>query len=100
MIYFFDILGVPFLPWESEVFSTQLSALLVEKSFFIYLKFHFFDRGIMSAPVIKFKTVEKVDKIYQILSAESHHGFPVVDHHSNEVRISLFFLIKFLENFI
>jgi hypothetical protein len=41
----------------------------------------------MSAPVIKFKTVEKVDKIYQILSSESHHGFPVVDHHSNEVWI-------------
>jgi hypothetical protein len=39
----------------------------------------------MSAPVIKLKTVEKVDKIYQILSSESHHGFPVVDHHSDEV---------------
>jgi hypothetical protein len=39
----------------------------------------------MSAPLIKFKTVEKVDKIHQILSVESHHGFPVVDHHSDEV---------------
>jgi hypothetical protein len=50
-----------------------------------------FDRSIMSAPVIKLKTVEKVDKIYQILRAESHHGFPVVDHHSDEVRIFICF---------
>jgi hypothetical protein len=39
----------------------------------------------MSAPVIKLKTVEKVDKIYRVLSIESHHGFPVVDHHLDEV---------------
>lgn len=39
----------------------------------------------MSTPVIKFKSVEKVDKIYRVLSVESHHGFPVVDHHSDEV---------------
>jgi hypothetical protein len=39
----------------------------------------------MSAPVIKLKTVEKVDQIYRVLSTESHHGFPVVDHHSDEV---------------
>lgn len=39
----------------------------------------------MSAPVIKFKTVEKVDEIYRVLRVESHHGFPVVDHHTDEV---------------
>jgi len=44
----------------------------------------------MSAPVIKLKTVEKVDKIYQMLRVESHHGFPVVDHRSDEVGILIF----------
>jgi hypothetical protein len=53
---------------------------------FIDLNYQFFvNRSIMSAPVTKFKTVEKVDRIYRILSVESHHGFPVVDHHSDEV---------------
>jgi hypothetical protein len=41
----------------------------------------------MSAPVIKFKTVEKVDRIYRVLCVESHHGFPVVDHRSDEVGV-------------
>lgn len=39
----------------------------------------------MSAPVMKFQTIEKVDRIYQILRHESHHGFPVVDQHPDEV---------------
>lgn len=39
----------------------------------------------MSTPVIQLKTIEKVEKIYEILRAESHHGFPVVDHRSDEV---------------
>jgi len=46
----------------------------------------------MSAPVIQFKTIEKVDTIYRTLSVESHHGFPVVDHHSNEVESKMFFV--------
>ena len=41
-------------------------------------------RSIMSTPVIQLKSIEKVEKIYQILRAESHHGFPVVDHRSDE----------------
>ncbi|CAF1294693.1 unnamed protein product [Adineta ricciae] len=68
---FFDIhialQSVPFLPWESEVFSSPLSAL-----------------SVMSTPVMKFKTVEKVDTIYRVLRTETHHGFPVVDHHTDE----------------
>ena len=39
----------------------------------------------MSTPVIKFKAIEKVEMIYQTLRIESHHGFPVVDHHTDEV---------------
>jgi len=46
----------------------------------------------MSAPVIQFKTIEKVDTIYRTLSVESHHGFPVVDHHSDEVESKMFFV--------
>ncbi|CAF4372932.1 unnamed protein product [Rotaria magnacalcarata] len=69
---FFDIhialQSVPFLPWESEAFASQLSAL-----------------SIMSAPVIQIKTVEKVENIYCILRSESHHGFPVVDHHADNI---------------
>ena len=40
----------------------------------------------MSTPVIRFKSIEKVERIYQVLCVESHHGFPVVDHRSDEVR--------------
>ncbi|CAF3295650.1 unnamed protein product [Rotaria socialis] len=69
---FFDIhialQSVPFLPWESDAFASQLSAL-----------------SIMSAPVIQIKTVEKVENIYCILRSESHHGFPVVDHHEDNI---------------
>ncbi|CAF4115421.1 unnamed protein product [Adineta steineri] len=68
---FFDIhialQSVPFLPWQSEVFLSRLSAL-----------------SVMSAPVTKLKTVEKVETIFRVLRAESHHGFPVVDHHADE----------------
>ncbi|CAF0877320.1 unnamed protein product [Rotaria sordida] len=68
---FFDmhiaLQSVPFLPWQSDIFAYQLSAL-----------------NIMSAPVIQLKTVEKVENIYHILRTESHHGFPVVDHHTDE----------------
>ena len=54
----------------------------------------------MSAPVIKFQTIEKVDRIYQILRHESHHGFPVVDHHLDEVcTIESFILSIKLHNF-
>jgi hypothetical protein len=53
----------------------------------------------MSTPVISFKTIEKVDKIYQILCVESHHGFAVVDHHSDEVRIFVIILFILYEIF-
>ncbi|CAF3399220.1 unnamed protein product [Rotaria sp. Silwood1] len=59
--------SVPFLPWQSEVFTSQLSAL-----------------SIMSTPVIQLKTIEKVENVYRILRNESHHGFSVVDHHTDE----------------
>jgi CBS domain-containing protein len=77
--------GVPFLPWESEIFSSQLSALYVAEAFLdISRSPCALFRSIMSTPVIQLKTVEKVEKIYRILRAESHHGFPVVDHRSDE----------------
>ena len=47
----------------------------------------------MSTPVIQFKAIEKVEKIFRILRTESHHGFPVVDYQLDEVR--LFFIVLF-----
>lgn len=56
-------------------------------------------RNVMSTPVIQLRTVEKAERIYEILRKESHHGFPVVDVYSDEVRReNLCFLVRFVEN--
>ena len=56
-----------------------------------------FHRSIMSAPVIKLNTIENVERIYEILRTESHHGFPVVDHRSDEVRIFIGFYPTYIK---
>lgn len=53
----------------------------------------------MSTPVIRFKTIERVETIYKILRSESHHGFPVVDHHSDEVSFFSFHSFIFISYF-
>lgn len=54
--------GVPLLPWEPPPLSHNIYA-----------------SEIMSHPVVVLRTVERVARIVQILSAETHNGFPVVD---------------------
>lgn len=46
------------------------------------------------------RTIEKVENIYKILRTESHHGFPVVDHHTDEVEIYIIYLYLFCYEFI
>ncbi|XP_045214169.2 H(+)/Cl(-) exchange transporter 7-like isoform X2 [Mercenaria mercenaria] len=53
--------GVPLLGWEPPVLSSNISA-----------------REVMSHPVTVLRTHEKVGRIVDILKAESHNGFPVV----------------------
>ncbi|KAJ1526636.1 hypothetical protein ONE63_008221 [Megalurothrips usitatus] len=54
--------GVPLLPWEPPPLSHDVYA-----------------SEIMSHPVVVLRAVERVARIVQILSAETHNGFPVVD---------------------
>ncbi|KAI1295357.1 H(+)/Cl(-) exchange transporter 7 [Halotydeus destructor] len=57
-----ELNGVPLLPWEPPPLSSNIYA-----------------SEVMSAPVIAFKTTEKVGTIVDTLVRESHNGFPVVD---------------------
>ncbi|XP_015782821.1 H(+)/Cl(-) exchange transporter 7 [Tetranychus urticae] len=54
--------AIPFLYWEPPSLSTTVYA-----------------SEIMSAPVVALRSVEKVDRIIQVLENETHNGFPVVD---------------------
>lgn len=54
--------GVPLLPWEPPPLSHNIYA-----------------SEIMSHPVVVLRTVERVARIVQILTSETHNGFPVVD---------------------
>ena len=57
----------------------------------------FVHRNIMSTPVIQFKTIERVETIYKILRTESHHGFPVVDHHTDQVSFSTMMFLSYTD---
>lgn len=54
--------SVPILPWEPPPYSYNKYA-----------------SEVMSSPVVCFKCTEKVGKIVDVLTQESHNGFPVVD---------------------
>ena len=54
--------GVPLLPWDPPPLSHDIYA-----------------SEIMSHPVVVLRTTERVARIVQILTAETHNGFPVVD---------------------
>lgn len=54
--------GVPLLPWEPPPLSHNIYA-----------------SEVMSHPVVVLRSVERVARIVQILSVETHNGFPVVD---------------------
>lgn len=56
--------GVPLLGWEPSYFAACMSA-----------------NEVMSHPVTVLRTVERVDRIMQILQYETHNGFPVVDNY-------------------
>lgn len=65
--------GVPLLPWDPPPLSHDIYA-----------------SEIMSHPVVVLRTTERVARIVQILTAETHNGFPVVDPgHESQVTSTL-----------
>lgn len=58
--------GVPLLPWMPPPLSRNT-----------------FATEVMSHPVVCFRPVETVRRIYQVLKEEKHNGFPVVENWSS-----------------
>lgn len=51
----------------------------------------------MSHPVTVLRTVERVDRIMQILQYETHNGFPVVDNYDPYAPVVRYTFILFLD---
>jgi chloride channel 7 len=65
-------MGVPILPWEPPSLSHNIYATEV-----------------MSCPVVTLNSMETVGNIIDILTGETHNGFPVVDPPTSDDRVRI-----------